>query len=274
MDTIRAERLTKDLIITGEAVALPVFPASVPILLLSLVIDVVSTITMILLTFFTLLFATYSFSFQDLIVVFSVVSAFWILVVPVVVETLTRGRSLGGLVTNTRVVRDDGGPVRLRHVLVRTLLSVFEVWSTFGCAAVLSAVISRRSKRLGDFLAGTYLVSEPVATGRLPLVMPPSLAAWASGIQVQELPTPLAVTARGFLELARQMAPTQREQLGKQLASEVAPYVYPPAPPNTHPELFLAAALVWRRDREYEQWLEQLQNPSSRAVEPWGISAE
>src|SRR5690606_27132154 len=38
-----------------------------------------------------------------------------ILILPVTFETLTRGRSLGKLCTGVRIVRDDGGPIRLRQ---------------------------------------------------------------------------------------------------------------------------------------------------------------
>ena len=45
--------------------------------------------------------------------------------VPTLVETLTRGRSLGKLALGLRVVRDDGGPVRFRQALTRALAGVF-----------------------------------------------------------------------------------------------------------------------------------------------------
>ena len=44
--------------------------------------------------------------------------------VPTVVETLTRGRTLGKLALGLRVVRDDGGPITARHALTRALVGV------------------------------------------------------------------------------------------------------------------------------------------------------
>ena len=46
---------------------------------------------------------------------------------PLVMETLTRGRTLGKMAIGLRTVRDDGGPIRFRQALVRALLEVVEV---------------------------------------------------------------------------------------------------------------------------------------------------
>src|SRR5690554_2816559 len=79
-----------------------------------------------------------------------------IVVVPALVETLTRGRSLGRLAVGMRVVRDDGGPVSLRHAFTRALVGLVEIFGTLGMLALTVSVLSKRAKRLGDMLAGTY----------------------------------------------------------------------------------------------------------------------
>ena len=53
-----------------------------------------------------------------------------------------------------RVVRDDGGPIRFRHALVRGLVGVVEIWLTVGAVALVVSLASSQGKRLGDFLAG------------------------------------------------------------------------------------------------------------------------
>ncbi|MDD9205828.1 RDD family protein, partial [Georgenia sp. 10Sc9-8] len=175
---------------------------------------------------------------------------------PTVVETLTRGRSLGKLATGVRVVRDDGGPVRLRHALVRALVGVGELWFTAGSLAIISAAVNRRGKRLGDLLAGTYAVRvRDGARAEPPLIMPPELAHWARTADIRALPDGLGLAARRFLARTGTMSPAPRARLGTDLAARVEPYVSPPAPWGTHPERFLAAVLVARRDREYESGL-------------------
>src|SRR5919112_957635 len=79
-------------------------------------------------------------------------------VVPTTVETLTRGRSLGKVAAGIRIVRDDGGPVRFRHALIRALAGVGEIWLTLGAVALITSMLNDRGKRVGDLLAGTYAV--------------------------------------------------------------------------------------------------------------------
>jgi hypothetical protein len=171
--------------------------------------------------------------------------------VPVTVETLSRGRSVGKLACGIRVVRDDGGPVRFRHALVRALIGVFELWLTFGGIAAIASLSNAKGKRLGDIAAGTYAVrvrgGKPLSA---PVVMPQSLAAWAHTADMRRLPDGLALAARQLLGRAARLAPDSRARLADDLAGRIEPYVAPGPPPGTHPEAFLHAVLAERRERE------------------------
>lgn len=180
------------------------------------------------------------------------VMALVLVVIPTAVDTLTRGRSLGKLAVGIRVVRDDGGPIRFRQALVRALAGILELWATFGSVAFIASLVHPQGKRLGDMLAGTYVVRVRGRVEARPvLTMPPFLAGWAQGADVARLPDGLAMSARQFLGRAAGLHPGSRAALGRQLAAEVARYVAPGPPPGTHPEAFLAAVLATRRDREH-----------------------
>lgn len=69
---------------------------------------------------------------------------------PVAVETLSHGRSLGKLACGLRVVRDDGGPIRFRHALVRGAMGAVEILGTFGVVGSIASLVSARGRRLGD----------------------------------------------------------------------------------------------------------------------------
>ncbi|RPF20142.1 RDD family protein [Myceligenerans xiligouense] len=171
--------------------------------------------------------------------------------VPTAVETLTRGRSLGKLAAGIRVVRDDGGPIRFRHAFVRALVGIFELWLTLGFLAVITSLINRRGKRLGDLAAGTYVVRVRGGhTPSAPVVMPLELAAWADTTDMRRLPDGLALAARQFLGRAHKLAPQSRHRLADDLAGRIEPYVAPGPPVGTHPEAFLHAVLAERRLRE------------------------
>ena len=170
---------------------------------------------------------------------------------PVTVETLSRGRSLGKLATGVRVVRDDGGPVRFRHALIRALVGVGELWLTFGGVALIASLANAKGKRLGDMVAGTYVIRVRGGKGwQVTLMMPPGLAGWARTADIRRLPDGLALAARRFIDRGPRLAPSSRTALGRDLAARVAPYVAPAPPPGTPPEAFLHAVLHERRDRE------------------------
>ncbi|WP_243107078.1 MULTISPECIES: RDD family protein [Actinomyces] len=251
------------MVVTAEAVALEALPATAVSRLLSGAVDYGIYAVGALLTLTTIgrLSAARilpSPSGALLSVSLSLTAFTWIVVVPIAVEILSRGRSAGRLVTGARVVRDDGGAVRLRHSLVRALVGAVEIWGTGALLALVSCVVTRRGKRLGDLLAGTYVVRDHYdSLHRAPLLMPPELAAWAAGADLGRLPGNVTLVARTFLQRSAGLREPYRQQLGTHLATQVSEYVSPPPPPGTHPERFLAAVLVQRRDRELALELER-----------------
>lgn len=174
-----------------------------------------------------------------------------LVVLPVTVETLSRGRSTGKLVMGLRVVRDDGGPVRFRHALVRALVGVVELWLTFGAVAVVASLSNARGRRLGDVLAGTYAVRVRSTRGwTTPLVLAPGLETWVRGADIRRLPDGLALEVRQVLDRAARLSPASRRHLTDTLAGQVETYVAPGPPPGTSAEMFLHAVLHERRERE------------------------
>lgn len=243
--------MVPELMITGEAVALEVLPAPMGLRLLSGAIDYTLYAAGMLATLMTVPSFLTSYGDAVWLVVLSLCVFLWVVVVPLTVEVLSRGRSAGRFVIGTRVVRDDGGAVRFRHCLVRVLVAVGEIWLVTAMVALGVCAVTRRGKRLGDLLAGTYVVRERGSTREAPpLIMPPELAQWAAQADLRALPGNLALVGRTFLQRASSIRPDARLRLAVQLAAEAEPYVFPAAPAGTHPERFLAAVLVARRDRE------------------------
>ncbi len=176
----------------------------------------------------------------------------WFIVVPALIELLTRGLSVGRLAVGLRIVRDDGGPVSARYAFGRALVGFFEIYATAGMVAVTMSFLSERGKRLGDMLVGTYSMRTRGGRKALPpVVMPFGLADWAATADVRRLPDGLALTARLFLARANEMTPDARRRFGTDIAAQMAPLVAPPPPGGTHPESFIAAVLATRREREY-----------------------
>lgn len=176
----------------------------------------------------------------------------FLVIIPATVETLTRGLSLGRLAVGLRIVRDDGGPVSVRHAFGRALLGFVEVFATFGVVAISASFLSERGKRVGDMLSGTYAMrTRGGRTALPPIAMPPTLQDWAYRADMRRLPDGLALTARLFLGRAGALDPAARYRLGTQIAQELRTYVSPAPPRDHHHEAVIAAIIAGRRDREF-----------------------
>jgi uncharacterized RDD family membrane protein YckC len=173
-----------------------------------------------------------------------------IVVIPVAVETLSQGKSLGKLAVGARIVRDDGGSIGFRHAFIRALTGVLETYMSFGGFAAIVALLNSRAKRLGDLVAGTYSQNERVSRFTPPVFgVPIPLQTWALTADVARMPDALARRVATFLAEAGGFTPDTRQRLSRSLADEVAAYVSPV--PTSDAELFLAAVASLRRDREF-----------------------
>ncbi len=119
-----------------------------------------------------------------------------------------------------------------------------------GSPAVICSMLSPKAKRIGDIFAGTVVISERGPRLAPPPAMPPSLAWWASSLQLSGLDAGQAEVARQFLSRATQLDPQLRQQMAYRIAGDVVSRIAPPPPPGAPPELVLAAVLAERHRRE------------------------
>ncbi|MEV6599206.1 RDD family protein [Actinoplanes sp. NPDC051346] len=188
--------------------------------------------------------------------IFTVIVIVVFIVYPTVVETLTNGRSLGKRAMGLRVVREDGGPIRVRHALVRSLVGVSVEWPGLlfppltWAVALTTMLFSPQGRRLGDLAAGTYVIHErsPAPWGWVP-AMPPPLAAWAAGLDLTNLDDDLALAVRHYLARAADIRQPMNGRFAHSLAAEVSEKIAQPVPPGVPPWAFLSAVLAERRRR-------------------------
>lgn len=258
-----AVRIDDEALVTGEAVALDVRPASAVMRAGGAAIDVIATILIGIAAFFAI--AGLDLDEAAIRAVGISLVVFCIVVLPTTVETASRGRSLGKLVMGLRVVRYDGGSVGLRHAFIRALVGVLEIWMTFGGLAVLVGFLNPDSKRLGDLLAGTHAQVE-----RVPRYTPQGfgvpgpLAGWAEIADVGRLPDPVARRVAAFFHNAPHLAPASRRRVAERLLAEVAPHVSPM--PAGDPEMVLAGVAALRRERDLAAL--ELESRRMAALEP------
>jgi uncharacterized RDD family membrane protein YckC len=189
---------------------------------------------------------------------------------PITVETLTRGRSAGRAVMGLRIVRVDGGAASPRHAFIRALVGVVELYATFGSIAMLVALLDPRSRRVGDFLAGTYSQQERVP--RPPLRqhrIPQPLAAWAASADVARLPDRLSRRIAAFLAQEAELTAVSRRSLAQDLLAEASPYVWPL--PDAPAEAVLEAIAALRHARDARRLKTQAANLARLAPQLEGI---
>lgn len=237
-------------VVTGDAVVLDVQVAQLPVRAVGALIDIVIVVVGYLVGL--MLWAATVTQFDEALSA-AILLIFTVLVIvgyPVILETATRGRSVGKMVMGLRVVSDDGGPERFRQALFRSLAGFIEIWTFFGGPAVICSLASARGKRIGDLFAGTVVISERGPKLAPPPVMPPALAWWASSLELSGLGPEQAEMARQFLGRAAQLHPAVRDEMAYRIAADVTARISPPPPPGVPPQYVLAAVLAERHRRE------------------------
>jgi uncharacterized RDD family membrane protein YckC len=222
-----------DPVVTPEAVALDLEPATVGSRGVAIVLDY-------LLIFGALLLlgaAEAAFGFGGFVPDWLGIALLLLLVFalqfgyPVGFETLWRGRTPGKAAMGLRVVTLEGAPVRLRHAAVRAAVGLIELLGTMGAIAVASSFASSRGQRLGDLAAGTMVVRErrsahaPQAVWFAP---PPGLEDYVATLDVSGLDAEDYATVRELLR--RPLDTSARERLARQVAAGLTSRVQPGPP--------------------------------------------
>lgn len=259
MSTGQTNRVTEPVgylgapVVTGEAVRVEIRQAGIASRILAVLLDVAIQFgVLILISLLAAAFAVHANSGTAQAVVITL-TVLLVLGYPVGFESLTRGRTPGKMALGIRVVRDDGGPIRFRHALVRGLVGVVIERPGFsvGSIGLIAMLLSRRGKRLGDMAAGTVVVQERVPIHEVaPPPMPPGLEAWASGLDLTGITDEVALRAREFLGRAPRLDAWAREDFGGRIVTDFVARTAAPVPPGVPGWAYLAAILAERRRRE------------------------
>ncbi|MCX5048603.1 MULTISPECIES: RDD family protein [unclassified Streptomyces] len=257
-------------LVTGEAVALELRPARLPSRGLAVLLDLAVAVVVYVVLTIALVAATASLDEAAQTAV-SIASFVLVLVGgPIAVETLSHGRSLGKMACGLRVVRDDGGPIRFRHVLVRGGIGFVEIVMTFGVIACIASLVSARGRRLGDVFAGTLVVRERMPVVSTGFVPPPPL--WLAGrfseVDLSAVPDGLWLAVRQYLTRMQQLDPQVGSAMAERLASDLAARTGTPVPQGVPSAAYLAAVVQERQAREVRRAVANGTSPGGQAVLP------
>lgn len=179
--------------------------------------------------------------------------AFVLLGYPVLTEITMRGSSPGKAALGLRVVTVEGSPIAPRHAFVRSALGLVDfLLVPGGLVAVLVALFSSRSQRLGDVFAGTIVLRERSAARPALAVWfnpPPGLEGYASTLDVSAVTDAQFGLVRSYLLRLPQLSPEARGALSVRLATPLVGLMRHHTPPGVHADHFLqcVAAAYQRR---------------------------
>ena len=164
---------------------------------------------------------------------------------PVLCEAVLRGRSPGKMAFGLRVVTVEGAPEASRHAFIRSTVGIVDfLIPPGGMCAVVSSLLSPRSQRLGDLVAGTMVLRERSAS-RAPTAVwfspPAGLEAYARNLDVSGVTDAQFGVIRAFLLRVHDLTPEARVAMAYRLATPIAEAMHHHAPPEVHPEQFLVA---------------------------------
>lgn len=244
---------------TGEAVVLGLRAAKLPSRALAIALDLLVQVVTLIVTLIAL--ATLAPDLDDAAAaaISLGLMVFYLVALPILVETLSHGRSLGKLALGLRVVRSDGGPVRFRHSLVRGLVGFVEIIFFSGIPAVITSLVDSQGRRLGDIFSGSLVVRERVpgaGRGREALpALPPQLMNALGGelvaLDLSAVPDGLWLAIRQYLARLGELDPAVALGMAQRLVGDVVSHTGHTAPYGVHPASYLGAVLAERQRREW-----------------------
>ncbi|MFC9177441.1 MULTISPECIES: RDD family protein [Streptomyces] len=259
-------------LVTGDAVALELRPARLPSRALAAAIDLAVVFCVFILV--SVVVGIASVALDEAAAAAVAVAMFLLVLIggPIAVETLSHGRSLGKLACGLRVVRDDGGPIRFRHALVRGAMGAVEILMTFGAVACIASLVSARGRRLGDVFAGTLVIRERVAAKRSVAVPPPPpwLVGRFSQLDLSAVPDELWLAVRQYLTRMHQLDPGVGGSIAGRLADELVARTGIAPPQGVPAAAFLAAVVHERQARDARRVFTGVREASSAPPVPGG----
>lgn len=147
----------------------------------------------------------------------------------IIFETLWQGQTPGKRVLKIRVIRRDAHPIGFTEAFIRNVVRVVDFLPVFYGIGVITMFVSKQSRRLGDYAAGTIVVLEnPVTLAEITSGTPATQPALGAidpdelGWDMRALLPDDLLLMRRFLERAEQLPAAARAGVGMALAERVA----------------------------------------------------
>ncbi len=148
-------------------------------------------------------------------------------------EAVWNGQTPGKRITHIRVIKDSGRPITPAESVGRNLMRIVDSSPAFLYAiGIVSVLLSKQNKRLGDFVAGTIVIHERELQDIRPLWQPPPSAVTTKYGAENLTPEEFAVV-EAFLNRRLSLEPDVRFRMAEQIATRIKPKLT--APPENFP---------------------------------------
>lgn len=244
--TVSSESIPRSLhttaVVTPEAVLLQFRTAGVASRVLAKIFDLM--IQLIVLSLLSVPLAILAAASETLTTIVLAVLVFAVVFMYPLIEVVRNGQTLGKQILGIRVVTIEGGPVRVSHSAIRTVLGIVEfLMVPGGLIAVISAVVSRRGQRLGDLAAGTLVVRHHEVLPQPTFFAP--IRGWEDYCALFDAGTMTPqqyALIREYLMRYRILRPEAALALAAELSEGLERQGIPARPQALHPVNYLAAA--------------------------------
>ncbi len=164
-------------------------------------------------------------------------------------EAMWNGQTPGKRLVRIRVIKDSGRPITPSEAVGRNLMRIVD-WLppfTYGIG-IVTAVLNRRYKRLGDFVAGTLVVHEKKFADIRPLWQAPAQSTGPSSLYgAAQLSYEEAALIETYLNRRDALAPDVRYHMADQIFRRIRPKLTFPEGDHPSVEKVLEALAAERR---------------------------
>ena len=166
-------------------------------------------------------------------------------------EAVWNGQTPGKRTIGIRVIKDSGRPLTPAESVARNLLRIVDMLPGLYAVGIASVLLSRQSKRLGDYVAGTIVVHEKTLQEIRPSWQAPQAAGTlrygAAALTAEEF-----ALVETFLHRRAALVPDVRFRLAEQIAGQIkAKLTLPPGEPASSEKLLEAVAAERRSAARY-----------------------
>ncbi len=168
-------------------------------------------------------------------------------------EAVWNGQTPGKRIIRIRVIKDTGRPIAPYEAVARNLLRLVDQMPgiLYGIG-IVSALLSRQNKRLGDFVAGTIVVHEQELQDFRPLWQTPAAPATTISYGADQLSREEFALVESFLNRRSALPPDVRFRMAEQIATRIKIKLsVPPAMMPTSEKLLEAVAAERRSSGKY-----------------------